>query len=389
MRVEPFDRQLRHSRQTLFEVEWKTAQQDPLNWLVWQSPEYASQSFNEKLESMTELTDRVLALKAKYGDKFIDKPVGKILSNLEKLDKANEMTSNAALEPFEYVFPAHLLRKIGARHTLYKWFLANCTGDQPKPRRKALVLFSEQRGIGKTEFAYDLVGRNTELVLKIRGVATARENFANQFTAKLLLLDDFAWDAEKQRDITEEIKALVVGQSTNIRGCGFSLVFEHGLPTVMTVNSKKQYSKMLSDPMFKTSCKFVEVKSFLGPSGTEPDDLGKDMRNEVDTCVIDFRNNHHHQHQHDPQINENSNHSQNSRRFEDTVVKREGTVNNLEELSSCYHSLPEDGRLVFLKEYSAFKATVEVERQKMQAELKRLNALFLSATTTAAADQCV
>ena len=357
---EPFNRELRHQRKTLFEKEWTTAQQNPDVWFTWQSVEYFNRIFNARLVAMTE-TERVLAL--------------------------NESAADLTSKPFEYVFPCHLLEKIGPTHILYRWFLANCTGDQPKLRRKALVLFSEKRCLGKTEFAYDLVSRQKELVLKIRGGCFVKENFANQSQAKLLLLDGVTWDAEEkqwdsdeeqgdsdeeQRDVSRaEIKALVRGESTNIRGRGFSLVFEHGLPTIITIACRRQYSRMISDPMFNTSCKFVEVRSFLGPPGTEPMDLSKD---EVDIAIIDFENDHqnHSQSQmqaieeveeeedeqrqaqqqpHPPSPDDKSN---NSERFKSSIKQETGSNN--------YLKCQEEDRQAILTKISELNA--EVERLK-------------------------
>jgi hypothetical protein len=264
-----------------FEVTWGSAVSDANNWICWSSDAYKSRNFAQRLEDMGSEAERVLKCKEEFKDDYARKDLSKLLGNLSRLDKAKTEIENFYAKEeednvkFEYQFPPHLEEMLSSTHELKKWFQEECISD--KDRRKALVLYSEHRALGKTKFAESLVGYREDLIVYIRGQDTAKENFDNQQIAKLLLLDDYAPGSRKE----EEMKAFVVGQGTNVRGCGFSLFFTHGLPTVLTVNRKTYYKSMQSDPMFKTSCIFIEVESYMGPPGTEPLDHQNDMKGVV------------------------------------------------------------------------------------------------------------
>jgi len=329
-----------HNRKSFFEPLWNKVLKDSENYVCWSSDAYKSKNtLFEKLETMETETERIIAMKEEFGSQsFANKPIDKFLKNLKLLDKANEeimentRNQQQKEDEFEYKFPQHLLARLpeGTKHELYQWFLQECTGYQPKPRGKALVLFSKGRGLGKTEFARSLLGnvhenlmnevqilkvldermKNTRdrketedlkqeiaehlrkrsefeneiqsLIIHIRGIATAKCNFDNIETAKLLLLDDYHWNHQ----VTEEIKAFVVRQGTNVRGCGFSLFFPHGLPTIITTNKEAIFASMKETPVFQTSCVFITVEDYLGPPGTEDKDLINDMQGKIREGVV-------------------------------------------------------------------------------------------------------
>ena len=368
------DLQLRNSKRNFFELEWRDAVNDSTTWLTWQSLEYDKQSFNEKLESMTE-TERVLALKAKYGDKFVDRPVGKILSNLEKLEKAKqEISTVMEEESFEYTFPQRINELFGPSNKIYQWFKENVLPTELK-RRKFLVLYSEERELGKTEFVKDLVNQDYSRYIYVSGRDFHEKNFKpKENTAKILLLDDFEWSPCKE----QILKQLLTSQECNIDGKYLNYNFKHGIPVVVTTNVKKQAENLATHSMTWNQCVVVCIKDFIGPPHTKPKKLERrdagihilradaDFSNFENAANAIPRNNdmgggdlaeqqqEENQNQEAPSgLNENSNDSE---RFKEAIKR--------EEWSSCYKGCSEEEKQGLLTRFA-----------ELNAEMQRLKAL--------------
>ena len=337
---EPVDLQLRHGKARLFELEWSEALNDSSKWFTWQSPEYEKQSFNEKLELMTE-TERVLALKAKYGDKFIDKPVGKILSNLEKLEKAKqESIAMEEEESFQYTFPHRINELYGPNNKIYEWFKENVLPFNLK-RRKFLVLYSEERELGKTEFVKDLVAQDYSRYIYVSGLDFHEKNFKpKENTAKILLLDDFEWSPLKE----QILKQLLTSQECNIDGKYLNYNFKHGIPVVVTTNVKKQAENLATHAMTWNQCVVVCIKDFIGPPHTKPKKL---ERRYAGIHTLQLIRDPQHQSVNNNEMNEDSNESE---RFEEySRLQRVNDSERLEEYlrlqKAKYRHLTEDQKM--------------------------------------------
>jgi len=95
----------------------------------------------EKLTSMDK-TEIVGTLIEKYGDSFLNRNIDRTLRNIEI---AKNSQQEGETESFEYTFYPHLLELLGPKHEMYCWFIEECTGIQPKTRRKALVFLPNTR----------------------------------------------------------------------------------------------------------------------------------------------------------------------------------------------------------------------------------------------------
>jgi hypothetical protein len=259
--------QTRDTKGKLFEIEWSIAKKDPVSWYTWESTAYQETSFEQKLETMTE-SERVLALKEKYGAKYVDQPIAKKLTNLQKLDQARALIELEEDDPFEFKFPDRLLElmdKVSGIRELYKWFKEECEPKEKK-RRRALVLYSKIRGLGKTSLVEELCGYDESRWIYVSGISFASKNFENEETAKLLLLDDFVWDQNKE----EIVKGLVTSRRVTIRDCNLNKDFHHGLPTILTLNRQDVWERLRTSSMFNKQCCFIELKCYIGPPDKRP-----------------------------------------------------------------------------------------------------------------------
>lgn len=184
------------------------------------------------------------------------------------------------LPEFEWRFPAHITDflakdvspceyKTFFRYDIIrKWFTEHCVADLP--RRKALFLFSCARGMGKTEFARRLVP-NEAYYVYCRGTLDGREFEKKQKTAKLVILDDVSYIGKDE----EMWKALISGESVNIRTPYCNTPWDGGRPCVVITNKYATLKFWYGSPLFNTQCVFVNVEEYMGPEGTMPDFLNK------------------------------------------------------------------------------------------------------------------
>jgi hypothetical protein len=188
-----------------------------------------------------------------------------------------EMTLDSLLRKsdrpkFEWCWPTHMDKQ--EYSFIFKWFADYCVRDPQ--RKKALLLFSEERATGKTTFAKSLVNDEDYYVC-----------FRNTFTAmpknkepKLLILDDMNFLGHG--DQVEMWKALVAGESTSICAKYLNYEWDYNVPCIITTNSRSLVSFLASSTNFKTQIMFYEVRSYIGPEGTRPEGLDK-----VEMCVGD------------------------------------------------------------------------------------------------------
>lgn len=166
-------------------------------------------------------------------------------------------------EPVKITFPDHLIER---EPYLFEWYMKEMVGYPMdyKGRRKALVLFSKERCMGKTMFAKMLVNNNEKNYIICRNNFNAID-FAKP-NAQLLILDDMSFINKQQ----EMWKALVSSEKTAIRDAYCNVDFAHGLPTIITTNNYSLFTYMLASDYFKYDCMFKWVKNYLGPEGTNP-----------------------------------------------------------------------------------------------------------------------
>lgn len=90
-----------------------------------------------------------------------------------------------------------------------------------KQRFKALVLYSEERGVGKTSLAKSFVYNNQNWIIHCRNKFNADQfKLVNEEEAKLLLIDDFNFDPKIHHEC---FKALVTSEPTGIRDAYLNL----------------------------------------------------------------------------------------------------------------------------------------------------------------------
>jgi hypothetical protein len=134
-------------------------------------------------------------------------------------------------------------------------------------RFKALVLYSEERGVGKTSLAKSFVYNNQNWIIHCRNKFNA-DQFKLIEEAKLLLIDDFNFDPKIHHEC---FKALVTSEPTGIRDAYLNIQFKHGLPTIICTNDTKFFDYLLKSPDFQHDCMFSDVSGqYLGPPHTRP-----------------------------------------------------------------------------------------------------------------------
>ena len=152
---------------------------------------------------------------------------------------------------------------------LYSWFKKYCLDEKnlftKGGRRKALVLYSRERGLGKTSFAKHLVGNIEDYYIICRGAFNSLD-FVTKPKAKLLIIDDMQYGGSKA---AETWKALVVSEGVNIREAYTNYHFKHGLPTIITTNDPKFFKLLMTNKDFKYECYFYATTKYLGPPGTD------------------------------------------------------------------------------------------------------------------------
>ena len=167
--------------------------------------------------------------------------------------------------PFEWTWPDHMTKE--EYPTIHKWFHSYCL-DNPD-RRKALLLYSEERGTGKTRFAKSLVNDPGYY-------AYYRSTIFKQPTGKdprMLILDDMSYTGGE--DKKEMWKALVAGEDVTIREAYAHWDWDYRVPCIITTNNRKFVQYLASSTDFKTQIVFYEVKGYMGPPGSRPEAIDK------------------------------------------------------------------------------------------------------------------
>ena len=175
-------------------------------------------------------------------------------------------------EPIKITFPDYLMER---EPMLCRWYMTEMAKDKTQ-RRKALVLFSKERAMGKTSFAKGLVNNNEKHYIICRNNFNASD--FNKPNAQLLILDDMTFVGKQ----TEMWKALVTSEATAIRDAYCNVDFKHGLPTIITTNNYSLFTFMMTSDYFKYECYFKWVTEYLGPEGTNPRSLKRKMEIDFD-----------------------------------------------------------------------------------------------------------
>lgn len=179
----------------------------------------------------------------------------------------NDFSDSA--EPFQWV-PNE--RVFGMYPKIKEWFYRYCAGENVPDRKKALLLYSEKRAMGKSYFARGLVNN-----------AAYVQEFHNNFvvpTCKephIIIIDDFrAPDEAQGYSNWETFKKAISSELTQIRDCkvnvSLSKAFD-GVPCIICTNKIKFLKSMLNSTEFNTQIIPVVIDQYLGPEGTQREDL--------------------------------------------------------------------------------------------------------------------
>jgi hypothetical protein len=186
-------------------------------------------------------------------------------TSFKNIESAIKAVVTVERPKFEWCWPVHMDK---VRYEfIYKWFNTYCIGNPE--RKKALLLYSKERGTGKTRFAKSLVSDVCYYVY-----------FRNTFTSmpddkdpRLLILDDMNYMGGG--DKVEMWKALVAGEPTSIREAYVNYEWDFRVPCIITTNQRSLVKYLASSEMFKTQVMFYEVTEYIGPEGTRPEDIDK------------------------------------------------------------------------------------------------------------------
>ena len=176
---------------------------------------------------------------------------------------------------FEWQWPVHMCKV--EYSFIYRWFTEYCMPS--KLRRKALLLYSNERGTGKTQFAQSLINDEAYSVI-------FRANFTPMPPGKdpkLLILDDMSWTGGDEKK--EVWKALIAGEPTAIRDAYVNFPWPYRVPCIITTNNRKLVKFLMKSIEFNTQIMFYQVKQYLGPDGTRPDKIDI-VEQEVDNELI-------------------------------------------------------------------------------------------------------
>lgn len=181
----------------------------------------------------------------------------------KNIEYAIESITKPQLPPLVWTYPKHL---DGIYPAIEQWFELYCK-PEGMTRRKALLLYSETRALGKTRFAQSLCNHEDYVVI-----------FRNSFTQaavkgkepKLVVLDDMNFYSG---DNKETWKALVAGQKTSIRDAYANFLWQNEVPCIITTNNENLVVNLAASPEFQTQIIFVQINSYMGPEGTEPKDM--------------------------------------------------------------------------------------------------------------------
>lgn len=190
-----------------------------------------------------------------------------LLKNYENMIKLDE------IPPFEWKFPAHMLEpqedleKQTVFNILHDWFLEECVNSDKKTRKKALFLYSRERGMGKTRFCKSLVNDPAYYIYN-RFLINGDEFRKKESTGKLVILDDIKFS--KSQEYIEMMKAVVAGEETDISSKYVQFHFLNGLPAIICTNNSEFFEYVCNEPSFNTQCVIVGFHFYIGPPGTRP-----------------------------------------------------------------------------------------------------------------------
>lgn len=179
----------------------------------------------------------------------------------------NDFSDSA--EPFQWV-PNE--RVFNLYPKIKEWFYRYCAGNEVPERKKALLLYSEKRAMGKSYFARGLVNN-----------AAYVQEFHNNFvvpTCKephIIIIDDFrAPDEAQGYSNWETFKKAISSELTQIRDCKVNVSLPsafNGVPCIICTNKIKFLKSMLNSTEFNTQIIPVVIDQYLGPPGTQREDL--------------------------------------------------------------------------------------------------------------------
>lgn len=190
-----------------------------------------------------------------------------LLKNYENMIKLEE------IPPFEWRFPDYMLEpqenleKQAVFQILHSWFLEECLNSNEQTRKKALFLYSKERGLGKTRFCKNLVSHPAYYIYN-RFLINGEEFKKKENTAKLVIFDDLKFS--KSQDYIEMMKAIVAGEETDISSKYVQFHFKNGLPAIICTNNTEFFDFVCNDPAFNTQCIIVGFHFYIGPPGTRP-----------------------------------------------------------------------------------------------------------------------
>ena len=186
--------------------------------------------------------------------------------------------------PFEWKWPAHLSQQPFDTEpfveSIREWFEENCI-ENPM-RKKALFLYSRDRGMGKTFFSKNLVS-NEEFYIYDRHTFNA-DSYKSKPNAKLVIADDIDYNKKDK----QMWKALVAGEEYNVRTPYNNYKFSNGLPAIICSNNIVHLSSWIKDTDFMTQVVFVDVSKYMGPVGTRPQKLSATKINLSDETQKDI-----------------------------------------------------------------------------------------------------
>lgn len=214
----------------------------------------------EILLSKKNRTERIDYIVQNQPDILLKGDLTRTLDNIEKAEKY--LNANPSCS---YKFPEYLLERQDT-DLIYKWYQRECLGKKNGERRKALVLYSKERALGKTMFAKSISGGTEEDYIICRG--TFNKTQFDKPHARLLILDDMNFMAGQM----EMWKALVTGERVSIREAYCNIEFNNGMPCIITTNSYRTFKYMINSDYFQNDCYFSWVRHYLGPDGTQRED---------------------------------------------------------------------------------------------------------------------
>lgn len=207
----------------------------------------------EKFETKEEALDLALYLETKTG-----------MLQFNNLQKSIDYLIKPKLPPFAWNFPERIKEKYPEIHS---WFIKNCLIDPREfQRRKALVLYSAERAMGKTTFAKELVPHEDYYII-FRNTFTI-DQLQKKKEARLLIMDDMVPYTSQTK---ETWKALFSGEKTSIRDAYLNSEFNFNIPCILTTNNKNLFLNLMCENEFKYQAVFIEIKEYLGPEGSEPE----------------------------------------------------------------------------------------------------------------------